>query len=98
MESSAKGDIGTVKLLMSGAADVNARDNYGSTALMTASSNNDLEMVRLLLSEGADVNAENRHGITALWLTENEEMKQLLKKYGANLIQPQPPLNSIKNN
>jgi ankyrin repeat protein len=49
-----------------GAADVNAREVDGTTALHWAVRADDVETVRLLLTAGAKVNAANRYGVTAL--------------------------------
>jgi len=50
-----------VRFLLERGADVNARDDEGCTALMSAS----LDSVRLLVENGADINARNSDGETA---------------------------------
>jgi len=50
----------------SGRPDVNAKDNFGVTALIDASFKGQKEIVELLILEGADLNAQNRQGDTAL--------------------------------
>jgi ankyrin repeat protein len=74
------GDAGIVKALLKGVADVNARDEAGSTALMHAVVNANIGIVKLLLSQGADVNAQNKSGATALLrgLHDWEKVKLLL--------------------
>lgn len=47
-------------------ADVNAKNNDGETALITASKLNDYKTVKRLIDAGADVNAKNNDGETAL--------------------------------
>ena len=59
-------DSAAVRRLLAAGADVNARDEAGSTLLMLAAHAGDLAMVRLLLGSGADVNASDERGWTAL--------------------------------
>jgi ankyrin repeat protein len=46
-------------------ASVNARDDFGSTALMLAARRGKVDLVKLLLAKGADPKIENCHGETA---------------------------------
>lgn len=69
-------------------ADVNFRDEYGTTFLMWASSRGNTSDVRLLLDNGADVNAKDNDGQTALmWASDNGhvEVVRLLLENGANV-------------
>lgn len=52
-----EGDAASVRTLLDGGADVNARNDAGATALMWAIT--DLEKTRLLIDRGADVNARS---------------------------------------
>lgn len=64
-------NIGVVRLLLANGADVNARDNTGSTVLNRRVQNwnfgqsnaNVVEVVRILLEAGADVNASTGAGL-----------------------------------
>jgi ankyrin repeat protein len=56
----------TQELLKIGAVDVDAGDNTGCTALMSAAHSGHLGVVRELLKAGADVNKENAMGATPL--------------------------------
>lgn len=51
--------------LIAAGADVNAVDNYGSTALMEACDAYDVAFVRMLLEAGADVSMRDVDGMTA---------------------------------
>jgi hypothetical protein len=52
-------------------ADVNARNNSGSTALILAAMNGNTKILKMLLDKGADVRATGQDGHTALrWATE----------------------------
>lgn len=58
-------DIALLKLLLDYGANVNAIDEYGRTALMSAGKNDDLGAIELLLEYGADVTFKNHYGWTA---------------------------------
>jgi len=54
-----KGDVEAVKSLIAKGANVNARTNYGATALHFAADRGYLEVLKLLVEAGADVNAKD---------------------------------------
>lgn len=54
-----KGDAATVRKLLDGGADPNAKTEYGATALHFAADRGNLAMVRLLLERKADANAKD---------------------------------------
>jgi Ankyrin repeats (3 copies) len=54
-----KGDVAAVKALLDKGADVNAKTNYGATALSYACDKGHVEVVRLLIERGADVNVKD---------------------------------------
>jgi ankyrin repeat protein len=86
ISASIKGEAETVRVLLSGGADVNAKNDSGGTALMLASYTGEAETVRALLSGGADVNARDDDGVTALKLAKlknHNEIVQILKQAGA---------------
>lgn len=63
-------------------ADVNARDQYGRTALMQAREN----MTRLLLKRGANIHLQDKYGNTALFLaTSNSKKMEVLLDQGADI-------------
>ena len=57
-------DIKTVKALLDKGADVNVKDNSGSTPLIYAARNGRTEVLKALIDKGADVNLKNNYGNT----------------------------------
>ena len=56
-----------VKILVDAGADLNVRDEDGSTALMCAAEHGYMEMVKYLMSQpDADLSAKDNDGLTAL--------------------------------
>jgi FOG: Ankyrin repeat len=92
MYAAAVGSVDMMRQLIGAGADVNAKNNFDSTALMWCS--NDLQKVRLLLDKGADVNAHSKQGRTPLVIAAahdgNGEVIRLLIKKGADLKAPGP--------
>ena len=77
-----------IELFMKAGMDVNAKGNYGETALMLASVHNNIEIIKLLIENNANVNAQNNDGETALMLTslnDKFEAAKLLIKRGADV-------------
>jgi len=54
-----KGDVAAVKAFLDKGVDVNAKTNYGATALSYACDKGHVEVVKLLLERGANVNAKD---------------------------------------
>jgi len=54
-----RGDVAAVKSLIAKGANVNARTNYGATALHFAADRGHLEVIKVLVEAGADVNAKD---------------------------------------
>jgi len=73
----------TIQLLLSHDADVNARDQYDTTALMLAVENGREDILRLLLSSGADATVKNKDGLTVMELTEDAYLRKVLEEEGA---------------
>jgi len=75
------------KILIEADADVNQKDITGRTALHWAASNNNAVICELLLARGADPNAyyiSSEPVLAKPLLCDNSEIKELLKKHGAN--------------
>ena len=60
------GDPAIARLLIDKGTDVNARDNYGTTALLRASTSLSPLFLKVLISRGADIEAKDREGFTSL--------------------------------
>jgi ankyrin repeat protein len=81
-----EGDLPVVQALLDGGAEVNAKDEGGTTVLMHAALDADIEVVKLLLSKGADANAQNKNGATAmLWALHDPGKVNLLLDHGAKI-------------
>ena len=88
MQAASRGHGEIVRLLLSGGADVEAKNDNGGTALIYASFQGRGEIVRLLLSRGTDVEAKYNNGRTALMLAAlqgHREIVTLLLSSGANV-------------
>jgi ankyrin repeat protein len=71
MHAAAFGSIEALKLLLDAGADVNARNDFGATALLWCA--RDGEKARLLIQHGAGVNARSKQGRTPLMLASMRE-------------------------
>jgi len=84
VQAADKGDLQQVQSLLDNGANVNAKDDHGSTALMLASSTGNLEVVSLLLQKEANVNSKREDGSTALTMAgyhcQSEVVKLLLAR------------------
>ena len=84
----AGGDSETVRILVEGGADVDARNNFGDPALHVAIDGENREMVRILVAAGADVDAKNSFGETALHraiLKGDSDLVRMLVDAGADV-------------
>ncbi len=88
-DAAARGDREAVKSLLKQAADVNAAQGDGMTALHWAAMNGDLELAQMLIFAGANVRATTRLGsYTPLYLASQQghgTIIQALVKAGADL-------------
>jgi ankyrin repeat protein len=74
-----EGHVDLVKLLLNAGADVDAKDNRGTTALMKATREGHKETAKLLLDRGANVHAKNRFRSTALRFASLGNCKEILE-------------------
>lgn len=81
------GNIDMLSACLNAGANIESREYWGNTPLMTASSNGQPDMVKLLLDKGANVNARNRDGETALKVSVHNDatITTMLLEKGANL-------------
>ena len=104
LKAAEDGNTEVVKTLITKGADVNAKliegEMKGWTALMAAAGKGHTDTVRALLGAGADLNAKDKESKTALtYAKENDhnEIVQLLKQAGANVISsPRKPKQKSK--
>src|ERR1700688_4755153 len=86
MYAAVVGSLDAMKFLIAKGADVNAQNEFGSTALIWSAT--DLAKVRLLLGRGANVNTASKRGRTALFLAamtdRSAETVRLLLAKGAD--------------
>jgi ankyrin repeat protein len=66
IDSARENNLPEAHRLLSVGADVNAKDNYGATALYWASENGHVQVAKLLLEHGADIEAKDTLGDTPL--------------------------------
>ena len=93
LKAAKNGDLQTVTNYISKGADVNSKDYFGATALMSAAYRGFTEIVKILIEHGADVNARDHDGNTALDKTPLNpqngkkmlEIAKLLLEHGADV-------------
>ena len=76
-DSSLRGEL--IKLFLAKGVDVNARNNKGWTALMSAADRGHKDIVETLLANGADWNAVSMDGWTALMMAANNGAIDIVK-------------------
>lgn len=85
--AAARGDTDTVRVLIQGGVDIDAKDKVGRTALMHAARYGENATIDALLELGANINAKNLNGHTALIYAArfgNADTVKLLLEKGAD--------------
>jgi ankyrin repeat protein len=88
LEAAKVGDTVKLKQLVNQGADVNAKTDKGTTALMWAAYKNHIEFVKVLIDSGVDVNTKTEDGWTALMdaaIEGHAEMLKILIDAGADV-------------
>ena len=87
MMAASKGNLAMVEKLLSKGAEVNARTEDGTTALIYAASGGHLAVVQKLLTAGADIHARNAEqgALGASLIQERKDVAEFLRAAGARL-------------
>ena len=88
LEAAKVGDTVKLKQLIDQGADVNAKTDKGTTALMWAAYQDHVEFVKVLIDSGVDVNEKTKDGWTALMdaaIEGHAEMLKILIDAGADV-------------
>lgn len=73
------GHLEIVKYLRERGANIEARDDFGNTALIQASFKGRFEVVKYLIEKGANIDKKNTNGETALTLARTHEIRDYIK-------------------
>ena len=88
IQAADRGATAAVQQLLQKGAKIEAKDEYGATALLLAARYGNAETVKLLLDKGAEIEATDKYSSTALLLAaeqgKTEVVKRLLER-GANI-------------
>ena len=79
MRAAARNRTKTVNALLDKGADIDARSNDGSTALILAAQQGATSSAKVLLARGADVNAKTNDGETALTIATSKGHKGIVQ-------------------
>ncbi|MBK3516503.1 outer membrane protein assembly factor BamB family protein [Carboxylicivirga marina] len=95
-------DVNSIKELIASGVDVNAKSEYGATALTFAADKNNTESIKILLENGADPNARDYfyQSTPFEWsfYENNVEVIALMIKHGANVKVDWLLPNSVREN
>jgi len=83
-----RADRELLKLVVEAGADVNARSDSGTTALMTAAATGCLDCIAYLVERGANVNDRDNTGNTALHIAALNRKREAVKKLTASGADP----------
>ena len=87
-QATKQGDLEKVRLLIQKGVDIDAKDQYGQTALMNAAHAGQVELVHLLVEQGADLDHTAKYNLSALMLAliaHHSEVARLLIEASADV-------------
>jgi ankyrin repeat protein len=82
------GNNNIVNILIDNNATIDAKDNDDNTPLHYASADNHIDVVETLLKHGADINANNKDKLTPIMMTENEDIRTMIRNHGQEYAVP----------
>ena len=80
MNAATRGCVADIEFLVAHGANINALSDFKNSALIMAVINQHVECVEKLIELGADVTIKNNEGKTAIDLTDDDEIKKMLKE------------------
>lgn len=87
-----EGDFNIVKILLENGANIDTHI-YGDNILNYLVKKEYIDIIELFIKYGADVNSINSNGLKHLMITNNNDLKNLLQKNGANTFSIQNTIN-----
>lgn len=88
LDAAKRGDVTAVEKMLNDGADINARGDDGSSAIIMATLSNEVEMAKLLIEKGANVSIQNKRRDSPLHIAAflgRHEITQLLLDGDAKL-------------
>ena len=82
IDAAEQGEVRLLPRLMKVGANVNARNEDGTTPLMAAAGSGHIEILKFLLKRGAKVSMKDKKGRTALDYAKNKEVGRILWNAG----------------
>ena len=94
-DAARRGDPAAVRSLLAQAADVNATQGDGATALHWAAYRDDAETTAALIRAGANVHAPNHYGVTPLALAARNGNAEIIAQLLAAGVDPNDPRQAV---
>src|SRR5579883_1290373 len=80
------GHIEHAKKMIEAKCDVNAKDEFGTSAILMAAKRNDLKMIELLVSAGASLATEDKVGFNGLHWAKYYENKAMIELFNQTSV------------